>query len=107
MNMPRNIITKLAELMDKKAQSYLKTLNGPVIMNTIAKVKQRNPNWDDNFLLNSISTIGIYAPSVLLDPNLTYQVVRRIDMYGGVEPTLIKELQDIEHSMKSIQTPNR
>jgi len=83
--------------LDKRA-SYMIMASPRRIEQLVEAIHKRHPEWNKDDIKKALVGAAKYAPSVLLDPMLAEQVVKRIHSYGGMEPAFAKELAEMEKS---------
>lgn len=87
--------------LDKRA-SYITAANPRRIEQLVEAIHRRHPEWNKDDIKRALVGAAKYAPSVLLDPMLAEQVVKRIYSYGGMEPAFAKELAEMEKSFSGL-----
>lgn len=69
------------------------------IVNIIAR---RHPEWKIDFIKSNLLTIIKLAPATITDINILEQALKKIYTYGSIEPSLIRELQEIDKNFRSM-----
>jgi len=65
----------------------------------IALVNRNNPQWDDDEVDMYARAVYRVAPRLFSDPVLIESVLKKIMLYGGLDPALMKELADLNQKM--------
>jgi len=66
--------------------------------NVVSAMKKRHPEWTEDFVEGNLRTMVKYAPSILADLNLVEQLLKKVYMYGSIEPSMLKELAELEEA---------
>lgn len=90
----------LADLVKTAAFSELVTPQR--IKQVIQTLKRTHPEWGEEFIEKYVPAIAKYAPTILLDTNILEHVMKKIYMYGGLEPSMLNELVEIERKFRNI-----
>lgn len=72
---------------------------GTRVTEIIDLVNRNNPQWDDNEVDMYARAIYRVAPLLFNDPVLVESVLKKIMLYGGMDPALMKELADLNQKM--------
>lgn len=85
-----------------KTAALSRMLTPQRIKQVIQLLKRKHPEWGEEFIEKYVPTIAKYAPTTLLDMNILEHVMKKVYMYGGLEPSMLNELADVERKIRGI-----
>lgn len=80
--------------------------NAGAVGSVIALVNRNNPQWDDNEVEMYARAVYKVAPKIFSDPVLVESVLKKIMLYGGIDPALMKELAELNSKMSGFPQPS-
>lgn len=66
-------------------------------------IKAKNPDWEDELISRTLNTLANFAPTILEDPYLTEEIVRRVRTYGGFDPSYIEQLEKVTERAQNLR----
>lgn len=67
-------------------------------------IKEKNPEWEPEVIEKTINTVANYSPTILEDPYLIEEVIRRVRTYGGLDLNYLEQLQKITERNYNIKS---
>lgn len=96
-----NLILNTANLIRSNASSFaLRPYN---LRQLKEAIKAKNPEWEDEVIVRTLNTLANFAPAVLEDPYLTEEIVRRVRIYGGFDPSYVEQLQKVTERAQNLR----
>ena len=100
-SIPISLIKQVGgELLTKRYKQPISQVNLATVQQVIDTVNRNNPQWDDNQVEMYAKTIFKLAPKIFDDPVLVESVLKKIFLYGGIDPSLMRELVALNRQME-------